>query len=181
MKEKIYEILDTALDEILEIGRTPRLSAYKNISAPNALFSNKRGTEKMNQLVKEWAKENNLNLFVVTPSGKEITINRERLTIDHIDDSFIAPTKEEIDALNKKHTVLFLEDFHQYDSAQAYYLLKLVNDRIVIDKSAVAGYSYLDEIMFTIATVGDMGHGGLSRLINSDSKNCFYYISKFEE
>ncbi len=127
-----------------------------------------------------WAKENNINLFVVEPNGATIRNNSKSISGPKFNSPLIAPTTEQIDEMSKPNTVLFFKNIHQIKNKDyRYYLMRLVNrdqcHGFVADDREPGNYKKLENILFPVATVSasDLSSEDYYKLFTVEAKDVF--------
>ena len=176
MKTKIYETLDYSFERAKKDLKHKEIDLCNAIFAPNVFFES-NDTDSLNGFVEEWAKENNVNLFVVTENGYEIKCATAVVSIDFLTESYIMPTKEQIEKLNQPNTVLFLKNIDKMqDKSYRRKLLDFMRSFIVADESKEESYTFVKNMLFTVATISEMKNSEFFELDTMDAKDAFYCI-----
>ncbi len=130
--------------------------------------------------IERWAKENNINLFVIEPDGTSINNNSKTISGSGFASRIIAPTAEQIDEMSKPNTVLFFKNIHQIKNKDyRYYLMRLVNrdqcHGFVADGREPGNYKKLENILFSVATVSasDLSSEDYYKLFTVEAKDVF--------
>lgn len=144
--------IHTALDKALKRAR--RVQGQKGADFPNIILVGDAGSGKSAQ-VRQWAKENNINL--VYKDIKTITpTDLGGLKMRDLDDPDYAKrvgSKEFIQALSKPNSVLFLDEYNRAKTEVRGTLLTLVNEHVVWDPKAEGEEAFLPNFLFTIMAI----------------------------
>ena len=101
-----------------------------------------------NELIEEFAKENNINLLKLNMKGlDELEVSRSIYGKLHEDDVLAFPNL--IEDLRKANTILYLEDFNQVDNRIRSYFSSLIKDHRIQNE-------FFDNLIFTIATCNNL-------------------------
>lgn len=177
MKTKIYEELNGGLERSLEDLCIKDMNLCNGLCGCNVLFKTQT-PEIVNDIVEAWAKENNVNLFTITENGYEVRNKLSYVHIDFMGKHYIAPTKEQVERLNQPNTVLFLKNLHKMkDKVYRRWLLDFINSGIVADESKEEGYTFVKNVLFAVATVGEMQRAELFELRTMDAKDAFMIVN----
>lgn len=177
MRTKIYEELNGKLEHSLEELCIKDMDLCNGLRQYNLLFKTQT-PETANNVIEEWAKENNVNLFTITENGYEVRNKSSYVHIDFMGQNYIAPTKEQVERLNQPNTVLFLKNLHKMkDKVYRRWLLDFINSGIVADESKEEGYTFVKNVLFAVATVGEMQGAELFELRTMDAKDAFMTVN----
>ena len=176
MKTKICENLNESKERAVKCLGLKKMDLCDTVFAPNICFES-NNIDLMNNLVEEWAKENNINLVTVTENGYEIQNAQKTVSIDFLTSAYLAPTKEQIEMLNQPNTVLFLKNLHKMkDKIYRRRLFNFMSSFIVADESREEGYTFIKNILFTVATIGEMERKEFFELRTMDAKDAFQHV-----
>lgn len=176
MKTRIYERLNKSKDRAIKDLCLKEMDLCNSVFAPNVLFE-AEDVDAVNSLIEEWAKKNNIDLVTVTENGYEIQNAQKTVSIDFLTSSYLAPTKEQIEKLNQPNTVLFLKNLHKMeDKIYRRRLFNFMQSLIVADESKEEGYTFMKNVLFTVATIGKMERKELFELRTMDAKYAFWYV-----
>ena len=173
MEKKICDLLNRSLERAVRELKYRKMDEHSFL--PNVMFFCGDSLESANDIVEKWAKDNNVNLFVV--DGNDYDVIRcasEMVSIGYLTKSYLAPTKEQIEKLNKDNTVLFLKNIHKMDNK--FYRRKIfdfINELIVADESKEEGYTVVNNMLFAVATVGEMDHSEAFEMCTIEAKDAF--------
>lgn len=147
-KNQIESILDWALDfnqEQHDLGK-------KNFQ--NVLLIGEAGTGK-SSIVRQWARDNNVNLFEVRAAGMDDTDLGGAISKGEGEYANVVQrlASTEFDKLNRPNSVLFLDEYNRAPKSVRTNLLELVNSHIVPDPRTESGQRYLENFLFTIAAI----------------------------
>lgn len=177
MKTKIYEKLNGKLERSLEDLCIKDMDLCNGLRGYNVLFKTQT-PEIVNDIVEAWAKENNVNLFTITENGYEVRNKSSYVHIDFMGKDYIAPTKEQVERLNQPNTVLFLKNLHKMkDKVYRRWLFDFINSGIVADENKEEGYTFVNNVLFAVATVGEMQGAELFELRTMDAKDAFMTVN----
>lgn len=144
--------IQTALDRALK--RAKKVQGQKGADFPNILLVGDAGSGK-SSIVRQWAKENNINL--VYKDIKTITpTDLGGLKMRDLDDPDYAKrvgSKEFIQALSKPNSVLFLDEYNRAKTEVRGTLLTLVNEHVVWDPKSEGEEAFLPNFLFTIMAI----------------------------
>lgn len=185
-KGQIESVMDWALDynqEQHELGK-------KNFQ--NVLLIGEAGTGKTS-IIRQWAKENNVNLFEVRAAGMDDTDLGGAISKGEGEYSGVVQrlASTEFDKLNRPNSVLFLDEYNRAPKSVRTNLLELVNSHVVPDPRTESGQRYLENFLFTVAAINpanpdydtdemDMAEKTRFRNIDvvPDPKNLLKYLTK---
>lgn len=146
IKNKDNNQIKTLLDQALNFNKTQHKTGnkkFQNISIPS---TNGTNAYILNS-IKQWAKDNNINLCEVRASD----LNDTDLGGYISNGSKITST--EFDKLNNPNSVLFLDEYDRVPRSARADLLKLINDHTISDPREESGQRYLPNFLFTIVTI----------------------------
>ena len=146
-KGQIETVLDSALDRALDIQELGRRGDY-----PNILFIGEAGTGKTS-IIRQWAKDNNINLFEVRAAGMDDTDLGGAIAPDKETGTVRRFSSSEFDVLNRPNSVLFLDEYNRAPKSVRTNLLELVNSHVVPDSREEDGQRFLPNFLFTIAAI----------------------------
>ena len=176
MKTKIYESLNKSKGRAIRDLRLKEMDLCNSVFAPNVLFDAKN-VDAANSDIEEWANENNINLITITENGYEIRNASAYVQIDFMSKAYLAPTKEQIKKLNQPNTVLFLKNLHKMeDKIYRRRLLDFMREFIVADDSKEEKHTFVKNMLFTAATIGEMDKNEFFELCTMDAKDAFQHV-----
>ncbi len=174
VKEKIFDLLNEAMEKREYSKKLLLKQEYNVVFRVNSVNVS---TVEMN--LQLWAKENDVNLFVVEPDGG--SINGRTSVISAFGGPVIAPEHFQIDEMSKPKTVLFFKNLHLFQEDYRYWLLRIVNRahaaRVVADDREDKGYKVLDNLLFAVATYDKSAaeNGNFYEVFTKDAKGSFIY------
>lgn len=152
-----------------------RLKKYEDDSSyPYLLFKCPSAVDGVTEIVKEWAKINDINLFIISSDGNEFPVERGG-SIRIEDYMSIEGYKSDIavvDMISKPNTVLLLENADQFEAKYRHALMSIINNRAIIDDREENGFKKLNNLLFAVITVGPMEHVDFNTLWRLDAKEC---------
>lgn len=158
-----------------ELKTQLRLKKYgEGSSYPYLLFKCSSTVDGVTEIVKEWAKNNDINLFIISSKGHEFPIERGG-SIRIKDNKSVDGYKTDmavVDMISKPNTVLLLENADQLEGKYRHGLMSIINNRAIIDGREEKGFKKLDDLLFAIITVGPMEHVDFNTLWRMDAKEC---------
>ena len=176
MEKKIFEELNWAFE------RATRDCKYREMDdslfLPNLLFFCKNNLDLANEVVEKWSKGNDVNFIVVDGNDQRVIRKAtEMVTIGHLTKDYIAPTKEQIEKLNQPKTILFLKNLNKMeDKIYSSRLFNFMNELIVADNTKEEGYTFVKNMLFVVATVGEMQGRDVFEMCTMDAKDAFSHI-----
>ena len=168
-EEFVIQSLDEELETQLELKEYGNSSSY-----PYLLFKCPSTVDGVTEIVKEWAKKNDINLFTISSDGNEFPVERGG-SIKIEDYMFIDGYKSNmavVDMISKPNTVLLLENADQFEAKYRHKLMSIINNRAIIDEREEKGFKKLNDLLFAIITVGPMEHVDFNTLWRLDAKEC---------
>ena len=145
-KSQIETVLDDALESNLE---QHELGGHH---FENVLLIGQAGTGK-SSIVRQWAKDNNINLYEVRAAGMDDTDLGGAITPSGDNKTVVRLNSTEFDVLNRPNSVLFLDEYNRAPQTVRTQLLELVNSHVVPDSREPGGQRYLENFLFTIAAI----------------------------
>ena len=133
----------------------------------------------VNTLIENWARQNNVNLVTITADGKEL--RAVPYTYEYHDfmtccwqTHILAPTAEQIDNLDKPNTIIFLNDIDKMtDKTYRRILFDFIGSRCLPDKREQNGMKEMTNVLFAIATCGEMPAREFREMTVNDAKDKF--------
>ncbi len=174
VKEKIFDVLNGAMKKSAYSKRL-MLKQESNV----AFFVNSDNVSTVEINLQLWAKENDVNLFVIEPDGGSINANTS--VISKFGGPIIAPKHFQIDEMIKPKTVLFFKNLHLFQEDYRYWLLRIVNREqaahVVADDREDKGYKVLENLLFSVATYDKSAaeNGDFYATFTADAKGSFVY------
>lgn len=145
-KSQIETVLDEALESNLE---QHELGGHH---FENVLLIGQAGTGK-SSIVRQWAKDNNINLYEVRAAGMDDTDLGGAITPSGDNKTVVRLNSTEFDVLNRPNSVLFLDEYNRAPQTVRTQLLELINSHVVPDSREPNGQRYLENFLFTIAAI----------------------------
>jgi len=143
--------IEAALDRALKVAK--RGSARgKHGDYPNILFIGEAGTGK-SAVIRQWAKDNDINLFEVRAAGMDATDLGGAIAPDKETGSVKRFSSTEFDKLDRPNSVLFLDEYNRAPREVRTNLLELVNSHVIPDARSESGQRFLPNFLFTIAAI----------------------------
>lgn len=180
--------LEELLDEKLEIAERKQYRAKKRgeqaYDFPNVMLVSDPGFGKT-EITKKWAKENNINLFILNlgTAGPETFGGIVARDADDPRYSTVLGTRA-LDALDRERSVLFLDEYNRAKTDIRGLVLTLVQDHKLPDPASKEeggdGLRYFPNYLFTIAAMNyDDGSDIGAKQLGGAEKNRFdrYEIS----
>ena len=176
MEKKIIEELNWAFERSTRDCKDREIN--DSLFLPNLLFFCKNNLDLANEIVEKWSKENDVNFLVIDGNDQSVIRKAtEMVTIGHLTKDYIAPTKEQIEKLNKPKTILFLKNLDKMeDEIYRRWLFNLMNELIVADNTKEDGFVFVKNLLFVVATVGEMQGRDVFEMGTMDAKDAFMYI-----
>lgn len=148
--------IEMALTESLEVA----LAAQKRTGVsgrvpdnyPNIIFYGEAGTGKTAR-VKAWARKHGVNLILKQTATLDETDLGGIPGIDYKEGVVKKYTTTELDGLNGKNSVLFLDEFNRGNSYVRGTLLTLIQDHIIVDTRSATGEKWYPNFLFTVISV----------------------------
>lgn len=143
--------IEGALDRALKVAK--RGSARgKRGDYPNILFIGEAGTGK-SSVIRQWAKDNDVNLFEVRAAGMDATDLGGAIAPDRESGAVKRFSSTEFDKLDRPNSVLFLDEYNRAPREVRTNLLELVNSHVIPDARSESGQRFLPNFLFTIAAI----------------------------
>lgn len=143
--------IEAALDRALKVAK--RGSARgKHGDYPNILFIGEAGTGK-SSVIRQWAKDNGINLFEVRAAGMDATDLGGAIAPDKETGAVKRFSSTEFDKLDRPNSVLFLDEYNRAPREVRTNLLELVNSHVIPDARSESGQRFLPNFLFTIAAI----------------------------
>lgn len=154
-KEKIVKSegqIESALHWALDYNQEQHELGKKNFQ--NLLFIGEAGTGKTS-VIRQWARENEVNLFEVRAAGMDDTDLGGTISKGEGDYSGTVQrlASTEFDKLDRPNSVLFLDEYNRAPKSVRTNLLELVNSHVVPDPRTESGQRYLENFLFTVAAI----------------------------
>ena len=126
--------------------------------------------------IEAWAKEKEVRLFHVSDAGEELRRAFASSRIGYITEAHLAPTNEEIEALNAEPTVLVIHGIDKMEKSYRRLLLDMMNDHVVSQETEPGKFEakYLDKLLFVIGLAEKMDRREEYVLMTMDAKNGFF-------
>ena len=177
MKKKIFEELNCSLIRATKNCEDREIDGL--LFLPNVMFFCDDTVEEANEIIEKWAKENEVNFIVVDGNDQSVIKKAAKcVTIGNFTKNYIAPTKDQIEKLNKPNTILFLKNLHKMeDKVYRRWLFDFMNELIVADDSKEEGYTFVKNMLFVVGTVGEMSGKDVFEMCTMDAKDAFAHIN----
>lgn len=147
LQQTIYDYLNMSLKKAQKM----QLHKHLNISLPNCMFYC-NDTQQANDLICQWAANNDINLYTITNDSKKIDQTSVCL-IPKVFESKLTPSEKQLKEFNKNNTVIFLKDLDEMkDLGYRRRLFDLINDRQVTMAGSGEQNINLDNLLFVVAT-----------------------------
>ena len=175
MEKKIFEELNWAFKKA---ASDLNYREINDTCLPNLLFFCKENLESANEIIEKWAKANDVNFIVIDGNDQSVIRKAKKIaTIGHLIKDYIAPTAEQIEKLNQPNTILFLKNLDKMeDKKYRRWLFDFMNELIVADDSKEEGYTFAKNMLFVVATVGEMQGRDAFEMCTMDAKDAFAHI-----
>ena len=124
--------------------------------------------------IEEWAAENQINLFHITPDGKEIRRAIKFVkTAAYCSEDCICPTEMQLTQLNRTNTVVLLHSIDQFqDTKYRRWLFGMMNSHLAASENQDDAVR-LENYLFTIATSSPMTSAQRFEICTEDAKDSF--------
>ena len=144
--------IETVLDRALDLNEEQHELGKHNFQ--NILLIGEAGVGK-SSIVRQWAKDNDINLFEVRAAGMDDTDLGGVISRGEGDYSNVVQrlASTEFDKLDRPRSVLFLDEYNRAPKSVRTNLLELVNSHVVPDPRTESGQRYLPNFLFTIAAI----------------------------
>jgi len=111
-------------------------------------------------ITKQWAKDRGVNLFYLNAKNDDLgaILNGFPVNVEEEDEELgkvqrvVRSYSKSLDALDRKNSVLFLDEFNRAPSKLRAVLLSLINEHVV-DGPGEDGFRHFDELLFTVACI----------------------------
>jgi hypothetical protein len=111
-------------------------------------------------ITKQWAKDRGVNLFYLNAKNDDLgaILNGFPVDVEEEDEEIgkvhkvIRSYSKSLDALDRKNSVLFLDEFNRAPSKLRAVLLSLINEHVV-DGPGEDGFRHFNELLFTVACI----------------------------
>jgi hypothetical protein len=111
-------------------------------------------------ITKQWAKDRGVNLFYLNAKNDDLGAILNGFPVDTTEETEDGRTvhtvarsfSKSLDGLDKKRSVLFLDEFNRAPSKLRAVLLSLINEHVV-DGNGPDGYRHFDNLLFTVACI----------------------------
>lgn len=141
--------IEAALDEALDYNQEEAELGGKSFQ--NLLFVGEAGTGKTS-IIRQWARDNNINLFEVRAAGMDDTDLGGAIAPGE-DGTVKRLASTEFDKLNRPNSVLFLDEYNRAPKSVRTNLLELINSHVVPDPREPGGQRFLENFLFTVAAI----------------------------
>lgn len=167
-------IVEQTLDRALVVSR--RANKRNTNTYMNVLFIGEAGTGKTTR-IRDWCKENNINLFEVRAAGMDDTDLGGAITPDKSGEVVKRLASTEFDVLDRPNSVLFLDEYNRAPSSVRTNLLELINSHVVPDSRQENGQRKLNGFLFTIAAINPASIGYGTDQLDLAELSRFYNVS----
>lgn len=173
------ETIIGVLNDYLKVNKF--LKSAENVRMNNIAFRVNQNQElELEESIKQWANENNINLFVINPDDVGTFSNVSVVSCDCISGSVTKPSYELIDKLKKPNTVILIKNIDKISDFNARVrMLNIINGdvfgKIIADDRECNGYKKLDKLLFAIATYDNssLNEGSYYELFTVEAKDSF--------
>ena len=142
--------IESELSDLLEINRDQISQGSRNFQ--NCLFVGEAGTGKTAR-IKAWARKNKLNLVTLKAGELDDTDTGGVLAGNIQQQVAVRLASTEFDQLEKKDSVLFLDEWNRAPSSVRQSLLTLIQDHTVTDPRIEGRMRFLPNFLFTVAAI----------------------------
>lgn len=147
LQQTIYDYLNMSLKKAQKI----QLHKHLDISLPNCMFYC-NDTQQANDLICQWAANNDINLYTITNDTTKIDQTSFPL-LPKVFETKLTPSEKQLQELNKNNTVIFLKDLDEMeDLGYRRKLFDLINDQQVTTVGSRTQNINLDNLLFAVAT-----------------------------
>ena len=152
-------LLKKTLTDALEINlRLQRIGEQDRV---NVWVESEGGAGKTS-IIKEWAKEHNVNLYTVVAATLDESDIGGLQVLDTKDERELRTVKlraPQFDALERPRSVLFLDELNRARPEVRAPLLKLIGEQVLPDASDPSGFRHFDNLIFVIAATNPVSSG----------------------
>lgn len=180
------ELTDALDDCLAEAMITKHIGTHDGV---DLLVSGLPGSGKTG-ITKQWAKDRGVNLFYLNAKNDDLgaILNGFPVNVEEEDEEIgkvqrvVRSYSKSLDALDRKRSVLFLDEFNRAPAKLRAVLLSLINEHVV-DGPGEDGFRHFDELLFTVACINpsvptdpgamDLNDAEMSRFVDTldwDSK-----------
>lgn len=173
----IEEALDMALDAALEAQAD--VEAGGEGEFPSILLKGPAGSGKTSR-VKSWAKQNNINLFVVSASSMDESDLGGVIVPDNENKVAQRYSLGSFGPLDRPRSVLFLDEFNRAPSTVRGTLLTLINDHMIPGTND-SGQKYFENLLFVVAAINPKSDGYQTNELDPAEVDRFYDVNVVPE
>lgn len=173
LQQTIYDYLNMSLKKAQKM----QLRKQRDFGLPNCMFYCD-DTQQVNDLICQWAANNDINLYTITNDSKKIDQTSFYL-MPKLFESKLTPSEKQLQELNKNNTVIFLKDLDEMqDLGYRRKLFDLINDRQVTTVESCTQNINLDNLLFAVATCtkGNLDADRTYIMRTMDAKDAFRVI-----
>lgn len=147
LQQTIYDYLNMSLKKAQKI----QLHKHLDISLPNCMFYC-NDTQQANDLICQWAADNDINLYTITNDTTKIDQTSFPL-LPKVFETKLTPSEKQLQELNKNNTVILLKDLDEIqDLGYRRKLFDLINERQVTTVGSRTQNINLNNLLFAVAT-----------------------------
>lgn len=173
----IEEALDMALDAALEAQGD--VEAGGDGEFPSILLKGPAGSGKTSR-VKSWAKQNNINLFVVSASSMDESDLGGVIVPDNENKVAQRYSLGSFGPLDRPRSVLFLDEFNRAPGTVRGTLLTLINDHMIPGTND-SGQKYFENLLFVVAAINPKSDGYQTNELDPAEVDRFYDVNVVPE
>lgn len=173
LQQTIYDYLNMSLKKAQKM----QLRKQFDCVLPNCMFYCD-DTQQANDLICQWAANNDINLYTITNDSKKIDQTSFYL-MPKLFESKLTPSEKQLQELNKNNTVIFLKDLDEMeDLGYRRKLFDLINDQQVTTVESCTQNINLDNLLFAVATctTGKLNADNTFVMRTMDAKDAFSVI-----
>lgn len=148
--------IEPALDQSLKAALMNRKTGSGEV--PNVLLIGEAGTGKTSR-VHAWAKENNINLRVLSAQTLDPTDLGGAVAPDKMNKYVHRLYNTELDTLDRPRSVLFLDEYNRAADWVRGTLLTLINDKKIPKSDEKSAEKYFKNLLFSIAAINPSATG----------------------
>lgn len=111
-------------------------------------------------IIKQWARENNINLFTLAASSMDDTEIGGAVAPDtDRKGRAVKLRSSQLDSLDRERSVLFLDELNRAPQSVRATLLKLIGEQSIPDASEPSGFKHFDNLLFVICATNPAAIG----------------------
>ena len=171
--------IESELDRALKVNRREKKNGGKNFQ--NVLFVGAAGTGKTAR-IKQWARDNNVNLVHVLASTMDDTDLSGALSPDNTNGIVQRLASTEFDELGDvEDSVLFLDEFNRAVESVRGTLLTLIQDHTVPDARVKGHARFLPNFLFTVAAINPSDGEYNTRKLDAAERSRFKRVDVYSD